>query len=239
MSNCVSAGVTKTSIYHFLCGPLGQQVSVAQVVDFDVLDVVAIRDVHVAIDLVGGSCSARVAACGGFGTDWRDVDMLDALARLELSIDLGRGGSCGCVSTLARETKLGLEPSLGCDLPAAAAGSTGDLAGDAPVSRSLDNGLLSRAESSLRAEGDRERRSNLEALRGSGSFWSKRDRLAVRRSVSSMVGDWIDGDQVSSRCCPGEKVVVRSGIGLEPWKAGIFLCKARPGLVEKNAASTF
>lgn len=73
-------------------------------------------------------------------------------------------------------------------LPAAAAGSMGDLvAGEPSVSRSLDNGLLSRAdESSLRAGGDRERRSNLETFRGSGSFWSKRDRLAVRRSVSSM-----------------------------------------------------
>lgn len=47
--------MTKTSIYHFLCGPLGQEVSVAQVVDFDVLDVVAIRNVHVAVDLVRGS----------------------------------------------------------------------------------------------------------------------------------------------------------------------------------------
>lgn len=94
--------MTKTSIYHFLCGPLGQEVSVAQVVDFDVLDVVAIRNVHVAVDLVRGSCRARAAARGGLGSDWRDVDMLDALARLELSIDLGRGGSYGCVSMLAR-----------------------------------------------------------------------------------------------------------------------------------------
>lgn len=79
-------------------------------------------------------------------------------------------------------------------LPAAAAGSWrsgvslgGDDAGAG--SRSLDSGLLSRAEPSLlaRAGGDRERRSNLEALRGSGSFWSKRERLAVRRSVSSIV----------------------------------------------------
>jgi hypothetical protein len=75
------------------------------------------------------------------------------------------------------------------------------------VSRSLDNGLLSRTESSLRAEGDRERLSNLEAFRGSGSFWSKRDRFAVRRSESSMLGDWIDSNHVGSRCCSGRKVV--------------------------------
>lgn len=90
------------------------------------------------------------------------------------------------------------------------------------MSLSLDNGLLSRTESSLRAEGDRERRSNLEARRGSGSFWSKRDRLAVLRSESSIVGDWIDGNHVGSRCCSGRKVAVRSGLGLEGWKAGIF-----------------
>lgn len=100
------------------------------------------------------------------------------------------------------------------------------------MSRSLDNGLLSRTESSLRAEGDRERRSNLEVLRGSGSFWSKRDRLAVRRSESSMLGDWIDGNHVGSRCCSGRKVVLRSGLSWGRWRAGIFFV-ARLGLVEK------
>lgn len=106
------------------------------------------------------------------------------------------------------------------------------------MSRSLDNGLLSRTESSLRAEGDRERLSNLDGLRGSGSFWSKRDRLAVRRSESSMLGDWIDGNHVGSRCCSGRKVVVRLELGwrrLEGWD----LFRARLGLVEKNAANRF
>lgn len=36
------------------------------------------------------------------------------------------------------------------------------------------------------------------------------------------MGDWIDGNHVGSRCCSGRKVVVRSGLGLEGWKAGIF-----------------
>lgn len=106
------------------------------------------------------------------------------------------------------------------------------------MSRSLDNGLLSRTESSLRAEGDRERLSNLEALRGSGSFWSKRDRLAVRRSESSMVGDWIDGNHVGSRCCSGRKVVERSGLGWGRRKAGIFFVQGS-AYVEKTAASKF
>lgn len=94
--------MTKTSIYHFLCGPLGQEVSVAQVVDFDVLDVVAIRNVHVAVYLVRCSCRSRVAARGRLGADWRDVDMLDAFARLELGVDLGGGGSYDSISTLSR-----------------------------------------------------------------------------------------------------------------------------------------
>lgn len=41
------------SIYHLLSRPLGQEVSVAEVVDFDVLDVVSVGNVHLAIDRVG------------------------------------------------------------------------------------------------------------------------------------------------------------------------------------------
>lgn len=36
--------------------------------------------------------------------------MLDALARLKLSIDLGRGGSYSCVNTLARIINRGRGP---------------------------------------------------------------------------------------------------------------------------------
>ena len=38
-------------IYHLLCGALGQSVAVAKVVDFDVLDVIAVGYVDVAIKL--------------------------------------------------------------------------------------------------------------------------------------------------------------------------------------------
>ena len=48
-------------------------------------------------------------------------------------------------------------------------------------------GLLSRMDSCFLAGGDLERRSNLEALLGSGSVWSNRDRLALLLSVSSIV----------------------------------------------------
>ncbi len=38
-------------IYHLLCCALGQCISISEIVDLDVLDIVAIRDVHVAIDI--------------------------------------------------------------------------------------------------------------------------------------------------------------------------------------------
>lgn len=47
-------------------------------------------------------------------------------------------------------------------------------------------GLRSRPWSALFAGGERDLRSNRER-RGSGSVWSKRERFAVRRSVSSIV----------------------------------------------------
>ena len=39
------------SIYHLLCCAFGQCVPIFEVVDLDVLDVVAIRDVHVTVDV--------------------------------------------------------------------------------------------------------------------------------------------------------------------------------------------
>lgn len=38
------------SIYHFLCRPLGQEVTVPQVIDFDILNVVTICNVHLRIE---------------------------------------------------------------------------------------------------------------------------------------------------------------------------------------------
>lgn len=105
-------------------------------------------------------------------------------------------------------------------LPAAAAGSArsapsfAGAAGDpGPASlRSLDSGLLSRVPEPsllLRAGGDLERRSKREALRGSASFWSKRERFTVRRSESSIVcvfvccvsGVLYAVSRVSACCC--------------------------------------
>ena len=76
--------------------------------------------------------------------------------------------------------------------PAAAAGSSPDFAASvAGLSEPLARGLLLRLDSDLAAGGDRERLSNLEGR--PGSFWSKRERFAVRRSVSSIVNICIMG----------------------------------------------
>jgi hypothetical protein len=72
--------------------------------------------------------------------------------------------------------------------PAAAAGSAGLGFAEpgAGLSEVRPRGLLLRRDS-LTAGGDRERRSNLDVRFGSGSFWSKRERLTARRSVSSIL----------------------------------------------------
>lgn len=109
--------------------------------------------------------------------------MLDTLLCLDLGIDLRSGRCCGHVSLATKRRIL-------VSLPAAAAGST---IPDFEVSvlglsEALPIGLLLRLGSDFLAWGERERRSNLEALFGSGSVWSKRERFAVRRSVSSILG---------------------------------------------------
>lgn len=68
-------------------------------------------------------------------------------------------------------------------VPAAAAASTGDFF--VSEGSSLGRGLRS-LPSERRAGGDRERLSNLEARLGSGSVWSKRDRLGRFSGFSMM-----------------------------------------------------
>ena len=88
--------MTKGVIYHLLGGPLGEEVTVAQIVHFDVLDIIAVCNVDLAVDVRSGSA----ASCGvrsrrlGSRFDRRNINMLDALLRLNLRIDLGSGGSC-------------------------------------------------------------------------------------------------------------------------------------------------
>lgn len=105
-------------IYHLLCGALGQSVAVTKVVDFNVLDIIAVGHVNVAIQF-RRSVGAR--RCGfrnrGLVTarrqqvTWsvghnrprivfpyralgRRVHLLQALAGLDLGLDLRCG--CGC-----------------------------------------------------------------------------------------------------------------------------------------------
>jgi hypothetical protein len=106
--------------------------------------------------------------------NWRHVRILDALSGLELGIDLG----CGCGwegSALAHTnkdtSKDGEDEGGDRHSPAAAAGSNEAerLSVEAGPRRSLPKGLLLRLVSLSRPEGERDRLSNREALRGSGS----------------------------------------------------------------------
>lgn len=79
-----------------------QKIPVVQVVDLDILDVVAIDDIHLPVDgaallgLAQGRGRGRARTLGGL--DRRDVDMLDAPLGLELGVYPRGGGSytkCG------------------------------------------------------------------------------------------------------------------------------------------------
>lgn len=93
--------------------------------------------------------------------------MLNTLLCLQLSIDLGRGGSCISQSAQNFIPKYAKTAFL----PAAAAGSPVDFfpvsAPGLPGSRL--RGLRVRVVSDCRDEGDRERRSKRDGRRGSGS----------------------------------------------------------------------
>src|SRR3569833_14172 len=78
-------------IYHFLRGPLGQEVAVAEVVDFDILDIIAVRDVHLPVaGAARGGRAARLRRGRRRGSHRGDVDLLNPLPRLNLGIDLRR-----------------------------------------------------------------------------------------------------------------------------------------------------
>lgn len=113
---------------------------------------------------------------------WRSI--LSPLLRLQLSIDLGRRGS---YIPLVSQIPTSTQHQGAAVLPAAAAGSAdpdflAESVAGLPGSRL--NGLRVRV-SDRRDGGDRERRSNRDGRRGSGSVWSKRERLG-RRSSSAM-----------------------------------------------------
>jgi hypothetical protein len=185
----VSVEYNTRSIYHLLRRTFGQCVTIAEVIDFDVFDVVAIIHVHLPIYMRGaivcssisswrrGSSSGRFERC----LDRRNIDMLDAFLGLDLSVDSCSGSSYRQVSKV-------LQRKLQEHQPAAAAGSAPAFFALAAVGLSgfRSMGLLLRLDSDFLAGGERDRLSNRDALFGSGSFWSKRDRFAVRLSVSSI-----------------------------------------------------
>jgi len=166
---CDNQGVN----YHFLRRALCEEISVAQVVDLDVLDVVAVRDVHLPVDRAGAG-AGRGLVVGGCARPHRgDIDMLDTLAGLELRVDPGSGGSWGQKSASGARPAAQRDAGSGAktaNSPAAAAGSTGGDLESVGSSRGFERGLRSRSrpESGLRAGGERERRSKRER-RGSGS----------------------------------------------------------------------
>lgn len=79
--------------YHFLCRGLRHDVAISLVVDLDILDVVAVGDVDLAID-VGGRCRGRgLYACGRDRRRCRLVDIpAAAFPALELLTDSRRNG---------------------------------------------------------------------------------------------------------------------------------------------------
>ena len=93
-----------TSTYRLLCLSLHEHVAVSQVVDLDVLNVVTVRDIHLAgrARCTFACFRSRRAGLGGAivhgALDGRNVDVLDALAGLELRVDLRGGSSCRSTS---------------------------------------------------------------------------------------------------------------------------------------------
>ena len=66
---CIS-GYDK-SIYHLLCGSFGQCVSISEVIDLDVFDVITVRNIHVPIYV---TC-ARAGYTGRCRFDRRTCDL--------------------------------------------------------------------------------------------------------------------------------------------------------------------
>lgn len=94
------------SIYHLLRRTFGQCITITEVIDFDVFDIVAIRNIHLTIDCAcaieccGCSRRRRLSACRAEGRlNGRDVDMLNVFLGLDLGIDSGSGSGYRVIST--------------------------------------------------------------------------------------------------------------------------------------------
>lgn len=91
------------SIYHLLCRSFGQRISIPEIVDFDVFDIVAIGHVYVAVNLANtgtarglwSSCIRCSSFWSGRGLNGWHINMLYTTPSFYLSIDLRGCGSCG------------------------------------------------------------------------------------------------------------------------------------------------
>lgn len=162
--------------------------------------------------------------------------MLNSFLGLQLGVDLGRCSSCSDFHIVSfcgkRKT---FEAGL-LAIPAAAAGSTEPdfLESSAPgLKGSRLRGLRVRVDSGCREEGDRERRSNREARRGSGSVWSKRERLA-RRSSSAMIGDGYEGR--GGLAVTGRRNHIKM-VQNKPKRKALDVQKQQKGLVELRGSA--
>lgn len=107
------SGLTRV-IYHLLCGSFGQCISISEIINFDVFDIVTVGYIHVSIDVASagsgsfgwgrGSSSSRACGlisdqrlallrhCLTYRSNGGYVDMLNAFLSLDRSIDT----SCSC-----------------------------------------------------------------------------------------------------------------------------------------------
>jgi hypothetical protein len=88
------SGYDTRGIHHLLSRAFSQCISVSEVIDFDITDVISICNVHVAVDCSDGACflcrtwSRRLSFGGASGrSDRRNVNMLDAFFGLDVGLD--------------------------------------------------------------------------------------------------------------------------------------------------------
>lgn len=85
--------------YHLLRRCLRYEVAISEIVDLDILYIVAIGHVHLAVDRGLAAVVASVRRGGSHrrliivGLNWRHVDMLNSLSRLKLGVDTCGGRS--------------------------------------------------------------------------------------------------------------------------------------------------
>ena len=193
----------RVSIYHLLSAAFSQGIAITQVIDLDVLDVVTVLLVDLDIESTtigrssgGGLCRARHdAGRVGLGREvsfavWESL-LLTGVAGIDHTARMGGTSTC-CGAFFWLSWAL-------IRAAASAAAAAASLFGPAD-STLLATGLRLRAAPSLsRWAGERERRSNLLRRGGSGSAWSKRERL--RGSSPMLEGDavvvrqsWVVGE---------------------------------------------